>query len=289
MKWKLDKRLDDRSLTPANQAQILNWCSRFGLLGILPQTALTIELPPPVRLVSNNSFAATMEKTEVVKYMRVNGDWIRQTLLVSYDYQDPSVFSPVYNQVPSAPFQELTIGQSSVPMESLLPVFFSDLQHKLETSTNFEFPKPLSPEFWSVYSERVDDFLSFAMAFVEAVEPVLADRNTANLAKFQEFLGPAGICLSYDAEGRVRQRSVCPSLLSSFACMALQDASAGRRLLLCEGCGGPFVTSAYQSRYCSLRCAWKHRKRKARAPRSEQSTAGTRSIGRKSEPEPPPF
>src|ERR1035441_3469048 len=33
----------------AQRAQVLSWCARFGLLGILPHVALSIDLPPPSR------------------------------------------------------------------------------------------------------------------------------------------------------------------------------------------------------------------------------------------------
>src|SRR6266581_4208348 len=44
--WRLrNKRFIEGSLTSDEQAEVLDWCSRFGLLGILPHLAVTIQLP----------------------------------------------------------------------------------------------------------------------------------------------------------------------------------------------------------------------------------------------------
>ena len=44
------------------------------------------------------------------------------------------------------------------------------------------------------------------------------------------------------------------SLLTSCAMMAYLDLVAGKRVLACEVCDKPFVSGAYQARYCSERC-----------------------------------
>lgn len=296
--WKLDKRIEDGSLTPDNQDEILGWCSRFGLVGILPQTALTIETPL-VRAARDEQWRRLGKglKTLPLSHLRMNGEWISEF--------QPPIESELRDRVPMAfcrrfvfedflwdalpvthfpdmtdwnkthPSSSLPRQFENLPVASLLPVFFPDFT---DEANDFRCPLPLSMSFWRIYSERVDDFLSFAMAFLAAVEPISAHRDTADLSKLQWFLEPTGIALSFDSEYHVVEQWVCPSLLSSYARMALQDISAGMRILRCDGCREPFVTSAYQSRYCSQRCAWKHRKRKARAPRNEQSTAGTSSI-----------
>jgi hypothetical protein len=44
------------------------------------------------------------------------------------------------------------------------------------------------------------------------------------------------------------------SLLATYAMMAYLDILAGKRILACDTCGKPYVSGAYQSRYCSDRC-----------------------------------
>src|SRR6185369_16029425 len=59
-------------------------------------------------------------------------------------------------------------------------------------------------------------------------------------------------------------RREAPSLLASFAEMFVQDQAYGRRVLQCECCGTPFVSSAYQARYCKLNCRLLEQKRRLR-------------------------
>jgi hypothetical protein len=153
----------------------------------------------------------------------------------------------------------------SKPVAEVLTKFFPDCVNDGE---RFECPLPLTPQFWKLYSERVHDFLEIAIAFVGAVEPFLAHRDGASLSQLEWFLEPIGISLSSDSEHRVQEGWVCPSLLSSFSRMALQDTSAGRRIVRCGCCGKPFVTSGYQARYCSKACGWRHRQRKSRLQKS---------------------
>jgi hypothetical protein len=290
-RWTLEKSLDDASLSLSDQNEILNWCSRFGLLGILPHTAVIIELPPFWDTASVDDkdpwedgaeLRRTGERTNAgVRRARTNGEWKTILLMpvegrpeyVSFDGPGAGILLLKPNPIPEAFFHGFLIdGRSSFPVSSMLPVFFPDF---VDEGDDFECPAFLSREFWQIYSEPVEEFLAFAMAFLSAVEPVLAHRAEAHLHQFERFLEPMGISLSFDPKGNVQEQWVCPSLLSSFARMALQDLSAGMRILRRECCKGPFVTGAYQARYCSHKCAWKQRKRRARAPRNEQGGTDT--------------
>jgi len=157
----------------------------------------------------------------------------------------------------------------SKPVSEILTKFFSNC---VNDGDHFECPLPLTPQFWKVYSERVHDFLEIAIAFVGAVEPFLARRDGVGLSLLEWFMEPIGISLSSDSERRVKEEWVCPSLLSSLARMALQDTSAGKRIVRCGCCGKPFVTSGYQSVYCSKQCGWRHRQHRSRLRRPKKRT-----------------
>jgi hypothetical protein len=281
----------DFSLTPDEQGRILDWCSRFGLLGILPHTALTIELP--LRFAPRVGKGLYFAR----EHVRVNGKWLRRISatctkrvmkgvrffagdikllkaeepglgpLVGKNYAFYRVRKIVFfsrNQTVLTPE-----FNGSKPVAEVLTRFFSN---SVNDGDRFECPLPLTPAFWKAYSERVHDFLEMAMAFLGTVEPFLAYRDGASLSHLEWFLEPIGISLWSDSAHRLQEGWLCPSLLSSLARMALQDTSAGRRIVRCGCCGKPFVTSAYQSVYCSNQCGWRHRQRKSRLKRPEKRT-----------------
>ena len=290
--WRLDKR--DGTLSTSEQTRILDWCANFGLLGILPHAAISIELP--LRFTLHDGKGSIVRG----RHSRENGHWHRSnygapgsgephpwipedlmaleqmsfeqmSLEQTHRFLGPFVEeNDEHYEVPVAFFREGSpTGFRDILPVSILPrIFFPGFE---DAGNQFECPLPLSPEFWRMYAERVDDFLHMALKFLAAVEPVLARRNDAYLSDLQWFVEPIGVSLSFDSAHSVREQWICPSLMSSFARMALQDISAGVRMLRCECCDGPYVTSAYQARYCSQQCAWRQRKRRARAPKIDQS------------------
>jgi hypothetical protein len=286
--WQLaDKRFEEGSLTFSEQTEVLHWCSRFGLLGVLPHTAVTIQLP--LRFGPHVGKGLHFER----EHVRVNGRWIRRMIAVCTPEvaerhrflkkdvkllwkNDPTLGRLVRKsdrnyRVPTVFFQKqrgLTADRDeSLPLAHILHRFFPEFQ---DEGYQFECPLPLTPEFWKIYSERVEDFIKHAVAFLTAVEPVLSRRPRTDLAPLECLIEPVGTSLSFASNGDVQEQWVCPSLLSSFARMALQDTWAGMRILRCDCCGKPFVTSRYQSLYCSEACGWRHRKRRAALKKSKK-------------------
>jgi hypothetical protein len=283
--WRLVKGPDNGSSLcladhwpgPSERDEILDWCNRFGLLGILPHSALTIGLP--VRRGHHVPRGLYFRRCRV----RLNGKWINEIEafytkigathpdalkdLKLMEEDDPVLgrfvrkTCPEY-KTPTAVFSQETPGFSGeIPMPRVRPTFFPDSKGLQD---QFECPLPLTPDFWKIYSEPVGWFLQHAIAFVAAVEPIAAHRSSASPAAMEWLLAPVGVSLSLSADGSIQEQWVCPSLLASFARMALQDVSAGKRLLRCECCGDPFVTlTGHQKHYCSKSCGWRHRKRRA--------------------------
>jgi hypothetical protein len=75
----------------------------------------------------------------------------------------------------------------------------------------------------------------------------------ANRALFSLLAGcmPA---LAQDAQGARMRAFHSKSLLASLAMMAYLDLTSGKRILLCDEDLRPYVSGAYQARYCSDRC-----------------------------------
>jgi len=288
-RWRLNGTAE--SLEFSEQNEIVDWCSRFGLLGIMPHKAISVQIPPR---------SSSPSGQEPKQYIRVNGQWIDlfhnirmdgSKLISFYDLAD--MFQTLLSRAqlrsgktpdlpkvdelarPSHPIPTMSFidvdGPSlrTVPVAAVLPTYFPDFK---DVGDRFECPLPLSEAFWRIYSERVDDFLQTAVTFLTAVEPISVWHDIGSLSRLESFLAPIGVSLSFDSTNQIQEQWVCPSLLSSFGRMAVQDLSAGMRVLRCECCGGPFVTSSYQARYCSKTCGWRQRKRRTRTAKVDQTT-----------------
>jgi hypothetical protein len=273
--WRLEH---DSALTMEEQQRLLNWCSRFGLLGILPHTAHRLQLPQ--RFIEGSESQLLLDR----EHVRSNGKWTPHSHAGWLN--GPSSegayerFERLFTEeaLPLGEFvrkdhefyiEPLVFFQSSTPtskfnggvqlwktVDQFFPTFVDD--------NLFECPIPLTTPFWQVYAERVDDFLMYALALLNSVEPLSHGRYGARPSSLEWLLEPVGVSLAFNSEGNIYEQWTCPSLLSSFGRMALQDLEAGVRLLRCECCGAPFATDRYQARYCSQACGWKYRKRRAR-------------------------
>jgi len=129
----------------------------------------------------------------------------------------------------------------------------------------YRYPKPTTEAFWRLYAEPIDAFLEGAQALAGALHGLQGERPfaggpdatgaaTRSLAALHTLVGPVSAALAITEDGALRQRWIAPSLLGSYAMMALQDIGGNRRILACARCGGLFTAAAYQARYCSPRC-----------------------------------
>jgi hypothetical protein len=75
---------------------------------------------------------------------------------------------------------------------------------------------------------------------------------------------PIHAIVDRNAQGTLEQGWHTPSLLASFAEMFVQDVAFGRPTLRCQCCQLPFVSGAYQARYCSPACRQRQQKRNVR-------------------------
>jgi hypothetical protein len=88
--------------------------------------------------------------------------------------------------------------------------------------------------------------------------------NTINLLR-----RPISAIVDRRPKGDLQQIWETPSLLASFAEMFAQDIAYGRATRLCQCCQLPFVSSAYQARYCSPNCRQLQQKRNVRKQAKE--------------------
>jgi hypothetical protein len=310
---------------------ILDWCNRFGLLGMLPHTAIRIDLP--IRLLASTEYAVQVRRSHV----RTSGRWLNRqhasrisaaflqpkprrdtggdellgigvelraavlsqgeskehlsravaevmdvpleavpTLLKAMRQDDLPLGDFLSTDDPDYTEPEIFLdGRASLgldrdvrvrPLTTVLHQYFPDFMNE---GAMFECPLPLTPDFWWRYRESFKQFRLCAMGFLTAAGG--ADSRPA-LGHLESLIAPAGVSLSRGPEHRIQETWTCPSLLSSLARMLIQDILAGRRILRCDCCGSPFVTDNYQARYCSRRCGFRFRQRRARAKASKTAS-----------------
>ena len=255
-------------LPPETSELILSWCARFGLLGVLPHVAESVT--HCARWTLGERYNPELQfMAETIQHYRAHGRWFTKVLHCSFDDTEnlgkpkegePLPRAPGYlPRCPGARMRHIEIygEESGLTEEDLLETwcdFFPSIpKSKRLTHT---YPQPLTADFWRIYEEPLEVFLRHALIFLCAV--------SSCPQYLQALLEPVGISLERKEDGSIGERWCCPSLLSAFANMAAQDLSGGGTSLRCPACGGVFVSSAYQAVYCSERCAWRHRKRRAR-------------------------
>jgi hypothetical protein len=127
-------------------------------------------------------------------------------------------------------------------------------------------------EFWLEYAEPLRAFLEAATLFSETLQNLDAGilsgddadvaehrRREAHRALFSFLVGcTPGLTDQRTGGGRMRAFH-SKSLLASLAMIAYLDLTSGKHVLRCDEDGRPFVSGAYQARYCSDRCR-KHRR-----------------------------
>ena len=157
----------------------------------------------------------------------------------------------------------------------------------------FRYPEPLSEEFWSIYAEPVTEFVSVGRLFRQLLDDIYSlrvrpDDKGAQAARFlfggtphdislrlETLAEGAGAVTLWEPPGRWVTRRRFPSLIAALAKMIQEDLDAGREPMLCEECQTPFLTSAYQAKYCCVRCRNTAQKRRYR----EKKRAGKKPDG----------
>jgi hypothetical protein len=216
------------------------------------------EKPTDVSQILSKMMNISLDELELVrKAATIRADWRLGDFVPKGDpddYREPTV---AFDSETWA--ADTTTEGYPLPLTDILGRYFPEFSGDGE---EFECPAPLSPEFWRQYREGVLEFYGYIRGFFQAAGGL---NSKPSLSDLEAFIKPAGVSLSRGSGDRIEERWMCPSLLSLFGRMLIQDISAGKRILRCDCCGSPFVTDNYQARYCSRRCGFRIRQRRSRA------------------------
>jgi hypothetical protein len=282
-------------LTPEATEGLLAWCKRYGLLGILPHRALVVTLAPRWEEWSTRRRKSDGRLWRVQRqYVRSSQEWLgnfskRPIPIPAGKLEGALVPEPIVPEnwpQPNVLLQGLThpSWEREVLGKTWHKFFPTVSRQEAET---FRYPLPLSKEFWHLYAEPFEEFLWTVIAFRDAflrLDKSRQDRRrmAEGKATLHALLGPVSFTLEPQSGGQFRQRWAAMSLLSSFSMMAFLDLAGDRRLRVCRKCERPFVSRAWQARYCRRTCRLTAQKRVNRANRRRKKEMEAAQPGSRS-------
>jgi hypothetical protein len=148
-------------------------------------------------------------------------------------------------------------------------LFFPDIPHKAKET--FHYPVPFSQSFWRQYAEPLEDFIAAARWFRHALEELRSpavQKGLSSPSTLNALLSPVRVSLIAQKGGKgLRQFWEPPSLLSTFALMALQDHVRPGTIIQCP-CGSFFWSNIPNAKYHTDACEWRFTKRRHRGHES---------------------
>ena len=255
------------TLTPDTEAEVLAWCRRYGLLGILLQRVEQVVLPPwtevETALLREETDTEELEQYQIqVQFRRNPMGWQKmRTQDVIGDGELPS-HDPAGVTLHAIDALETVCEPFGKTWARFFPAVPRD------QCESYPYPPPLSQEFWALYQEPVEDFFCTAAELARVLtalatggaavsdrqaRPNAVDDDALAIHALNAYVSTVRWCLAPTQDGMV-QRWASPSFFASLAMMILQDVAGKTRPRICRTCGRVFVSSAYQARYCSPRC-----------------------------------
>jgi hypothetical protein len=164
----IDTELDDwghvtQVASPKNKQEIIKWCNEFGLMGILLQQVQMVTLPSTT--VGDGYYEGQY------KYIRVPDGWESKYHEESKYFPDQESGEEIdvkYDMPAKAIFRELRSYEVKEDnLSRTFGRFFPNVPP--DEKETFQYPLPLTEEFWSQYAEPVKDFIEWGAFFSSAV------------------------------------------------------------------------------------------------------------------------
>lgn len=250
-------------LSSHQEERLLAWCSKNGLLGILPHTTSHVRM---VKLVNGRPHITVM--------VRSSGPWFPLIRMPQYDDEPQSMLRS------EAMIEEIGSDPRVEPLGSAWGPYFPGVP--VEERETYVYPAPLTDEFWRQYAEPVTDFVSVAKYLADAAVRLVSSKDfpMSGYEGFSEgvplidthaaisilggLLKPVLLGVGEDADGQLRVQHRFPSLLAMLAMMVARDVSGKQRLYQCP-CGLLFCSVYPEARFCSPEHREKYKKRFKRA------------------------
>lgn len=261
------------SLTKRPRGRLLEWTTNFGLLGLLPHACTNAVLAP--RWAEGIPFGNAVIQQETLT--RSGAGWRRRVTqippvtpdhemtVVVGDVVPPEFWVPGIEK-PHALMRTSLFGNGleRVGLAEAWGPFFPRAAES-GSAENYDYPTPLSEQFWAEYAEPLSEFTSAANSLTETIkvawdmsDPDVSDAGIARLNMALDLTQPC-----FHREEELAPSMSHGSLISALAYMALRDMSEkGRMVKYCKLCGGLFTTRRPEAKYCSDRCRNRRKGRK---------------------------
>ncbi len=294
------ERDDGRAVLPyplhvsaEEEAEIVDWCSRWGPLGVLHHRVERVVLA-----LGADAHRFTFRDEQLVYEKSHKGGWSSRKQRPLRFWEAPAPPSVTVRHLD--PYAGFTTQQGAIvePLTERWWRYFPDLTRTRYRSDvlvkqtlvgsearEFEssyFPSPASDDFWEIYREPVSDFLEAALVLEKAIRlaAIAADGSAPAERRWLGVRGISGLTRDVQAIpipselGGLRLAYVSPSLLGLLAQWALVQ-TLGGRLGFCAwgGCGMPFIGRPDRG-YCSeTHRANAHKARQRHHKRQRQAEA----------------
>lgn len=261
---------DGFAVQPDDTPRILEWCNKYGLLGVLLQRVREVRFAPRWKRVGLPGAEPDLLFPTQRRLIRTATGWRSQDpqWLDGWVIQDEPDREGSLVEEGRRP-ADMTTGAWVRKLDSFdwqwepLPKtwarFFPDTPS--EDRETREYPLPFTNEFWREYAEPLDQFIAAARTLEIALRDLQKPTEIRlGREKINALAEDVSLALSFGKDG-FRQAWVAASLLGTLAAMAISDLSGGKRVLRCETCGRPFVSGSPAARYCSPTCRHTAQKR----------------------------
>ncbi len=270
--------------------QICEWCSHWGLLGLLPHQVDRVELAYEGSEPKNLSFLP-----QRTVHIRTDWGWDTQKICILPNERGRTE-TKVHLRRLDTGWREMEPIQGTIPngQEPEWCQYFPSIP-EAERAT-YEYPVPMSKVFWGLYQEPLVRFVRVArelsgivesLSTLRPVKPQMKqrvtsahvshpvtmssfhrDQVTANQRDLQHFLACVRPTTVMTDVGDYEFRWLSSSLLGSLALMCLLDLT-NTRIGRCEkqGCGRFFRSNRSEAKYCSSKCKAAEKQRRYREGR----------------------
>jgi hypothetical protein len=235
----------DLALDINDNQKILDFCQRFGLLGLLQHRTLSISHSPrPVlsERAGNKPVIPFMVPTQIT-YMPIGNMW-SETINQDLDLPEPHV---ICRQTP------FTSQVRNVPINEHMRHYFPSVKEQDLTTTLY--PLPNTNLFWEHYSEPLDEFKSVIEGFVELLaklEHVSDENDILELSIQMNNLNKVNSMICSDRSGAFFHKMSFKSLIAIGAHSVVDNLGGGiLRRCRFRHCRKFFITKNTGKVYCT--------------------------------------
>jgi hypothetical protein len=258
--------------SPENEASILKWVGQFGLLGLLLERVLQVDLHP--RWKPHPTDARKLRASAQVYASSPTGwrAWQQPILRIETEVAKSLLLTRKPGVILRPALDWNVRGEA---LEQTWAGFFpATPEDEVET---FDYPLPLTERFWNQYGEPIADFYAAAQCFVRVLDGLpkglapgvlsqIAEGDQPSLAETRErlnlMLRDVHMSLRVQSDGSFSQAWAGTTLLAQLSLQLLEDITIKpARLRSCAFCGTAYLGKSYQSAYCSTTHAKNARQR----------------------------